>query len=335
MSVTMEHVSLSEAEPVGPPDRCFVCDREAFAIYTCRDCDCRACRFFVCPACSGDMRCPFCGNDAGDMAAISDNDSSAPTEDDGRSYRNEDDDAASWLSEAEAEPDSDDDYDTEAKCYMPDTVFHLADGRPVMVQDLQPGMQVPTHGGLPITVQKVESHHTIDTAGMLLTSNSFQILLSIDHRVVVPRGPHNRQQAIPASHLRAGDHVCCETGIVVLRYAEPIILQDGYKFEVTFVPDLPVSAFWVGQDQLLTFGKKHPGNQRGLQRPALRMRVIQSSDNWATELNDAYWKQEGKVGARLQLVDRFGRDLRLYVVNGVAQTVWKPTQGHFPLILRW
>ena len=123
MSVTMERMSLSEAEPVGPPDSCFVCDREALAIYTCRDCDRRGCRFFVCLACSGDMRCPFCGNDAGDMAAISDYESSAPTGDDGRSYRDEDDDAASWLSEPEPEPepDSHDDYDTEAKCYMPDT----------------------------------------------------------------------------------------------------------------------------------------------------------------------------------------------------------------------
>ena len=338
-------------------ERCFACDEAGFAIHCCH---CDGCdqpqRYVVCWACAADTQCRLCGAVGGYLTDDDDDVDSQDSTDGGFSCGNEVDnqdatyeelsgrddcDAASLFSD----PDLDlhDDFGTDAKCYMPDTEFQLADGSWIKVQDLQPGMIVCAHGSLPIKVHRVISHNTIDTAGMLLTGHDhcFQIPLSVDHRVVVPRGQYNRPQAIPASHLRQGDQVCCQMGIVTLMDVNPMILDDGLKFEVTFAPDLPVPAFWVGDDSLLTMGTKRQGRQRGLQRESLQMRQIHFSSNWPAQLTNLYWQLARKVdlltlNARLHLVDRCGNDLGIVVRDDIMQiSTSVPDEKHFPLILRW
>ncbi|CAE7805084.1 unnamed protein product [Symbiodinium sp. CCMP2456] len=333
-------------------ERCFTCDEgEGFAF---RCCHCDGCdkpqRYVVCRACAADTQCRLCGAVGGYLTGDDDYDvDSQDSTHGGFSYRDEvdsqdstsealscrdDSDAASLFSDPDL--DLDDDFDTDAKCYMPDTEFELADGNWIKVQDLQPGMIVFSHGAQPIKVHAVSSHNTIDTAGMLLTGHGhcFQIPLSVDHRVVIPRGQYNHPQSIPASHLRKGDKVCCKSGIVTLLDAEPLILDDG-------LPDFPVPVFWVGHDCLLTKGTKRQGRQRGLQRLSLKVRLIQYSDNWPEELNQAYWQLAGRVdiatlNAQLHLVDRYANDLGVLVRDDIAQvSTCVPYREHFPLILRW
>ena len=237
-------------------DRCFACNKRAFAVFSCQY-KCQRqhlTRYYVCWTCSKNGRCLCCGGLGGHLAGDSDLESWESTDDE-LSYRDEfDDDGCDDDDDDDDDDDtsrpsdlqSDDHYNRDVKCYMPDTEFELEDGSRIKAQDLQPGMKVcaPTLHFR----SKFTSHSAIDTAGVLLTGHSFQSPVSVELRVVVPCAPHSRQQAIPASHLRAGERVCCESGIMALTEAEPLLLDDGRKFEVTFAPDVPVPTFWVGKD---------------------------------------------------------------------------------------
>ena len=84
-----------------------------------------------------------------------------------------------------------------------------------------------------------------------LYASDTALLVTADHRIVVPRGHgvHQQLQSIPANHLRVGDVVLCADGEQILSAVEFMCLNIGV-YHLAFKPDIPIVI--MGATQMLS-----------------------------------------------------------------------------------
>jgi len=145
---------------------------------------------------------------------------------------------------------------SEAKCYMPGTCLHSANGF-VRVEDIRDHDVLLAIDGSEDEVLSNRRHTSMDHHVVWLQTDNFRIALTMNHRVMVLRGTTQRQ-TIPACHLRVGDLVLAEGGPQILTRVQHF-LSDDNVFEIMFKPDAEMVTVFIDEgDNLLTKGKHIP-----------------------------------------------------------------------------
>ena len=276
-------------------EKCFVCNADAWYIFTCsRDCMRTGSftAYMVCKRCKPLKRCDFClrggrithdedhpGNEDSDYStsqgrtwetssfAYTSSSADTVSQADTASYAHTSssagiDEFLALMKETDSDACTlqDADYPKCYLCYLERTQFIRQDQTFVNVEQLKTGDYVADENGRPARVEQIDAHPCLDIDFVWLVTDHMSIPLTPDHRVVVPH--QNATQTCPAGALTVGGRVKCLSGIQPLRSVSRGPLPDGPTiYKVKFEPDRAIPTYWDGGDVLLTKGFKEPRNR--------------------------------------------------------------------------
>jgi len=138
-------------------------------------------------------------------------------------------------------------------CFAPGTSFPCPDGTLARVEDIQQHEILVGHHGTDLEVFEIKEHEAELREMVLLHTHSAKLLVTGDHRIVIPRG--GGHQTIPASRLKAGDVVACGEGSVALAAVETLAISCPI-YEITFRPDEAIETFSDLGAAILTKGTR-------------------------------------------------------------------------------
>jgi hypothetical protein len=139
------------------------------------------------------------------------------------------------------------------KCFVKGTTFRCPNATFVPVEEVEQHEILIAASGAAVEVVSVKCHDPEDVNLMWLRAGDAHLIVTSDHRIVVPRGAG--QQTIPANHLRVGDLVMCAGGERTLDEAEEMLVHTSI-YEVSFQPDIAIETYFLFDDAVLTKGAR-------------------------------------------------------------------------------
>lgn len=136
-------------------------------------------------------------------------------------------------------------------------MFKCPSGALTPIEAVQEGETLTGVGGRNVEVTEVIHHPPEDRKLVFLHAAGHAIIVTADHRIVVPRG--TQQQTIPAGHLKEGDTLSCSDGeckLIEVRH----VTTNVSVYQLTFAPDVPLETYYERPDAgsaILTKGTKH------------------------------------------------------------------------------
>merc|ERR1712048_1138633 len=120
-------------------------------------------------------------------------------------------------------------------------MFRCPNGEFTPIEDVQQGETLTGVGGKNVEVTQVIHHPPENRKLVFLHAAGAAIIVTADHRVVVPRGIE--RQTIPAGHLAVGDTLSCSDGEYKLIEVKHRTANVGV-YQLTFSPDAPIETFY-------------------------------------------------------------------------------------------
>merc|ERR1712232_501603 len=141
------------------------------------------------------------------------------------------------------------------KCFLPDTALQLQTGEFVSVASLSHGCVVLAANDKKAKVSKVVQFppQTRDVVELQLVST--RLCVTSGHRFIIQLASGNRvkEREVLAEDLQRGDRVLCTTGPQELLDVRTLSMHTAF-IEVSFNPDVPVPAFNLPTDMVLSKG---------------------------------------------------------------------------------
>lgn len=174
-------------------------------------------------------------------------------------------------------------------CFVPGTLFQLASGLLVPVQQLEEGSTVCGSNGVVLQVIRFRHHERQQVQLMDLRTDHARILVTASHRIVVHR-PQNSTSInsgvafAAANALGVGQHVVISDGVPAALIHAQMFSGDTDFFQITFEPDEPVEVYVVPSQRILSLGEQRRPQSRtrrsGMaQRQRTRIADIPATDD--------------------------------------------------------
>lgn len=162
------------------------------------------------------------------------------------------------------------------KCFLPDTALQLQTGEFVSAAGLSRGCVVRAENDESTKVSRIMHHppQTRDVVELQLLST--RLCVTCGHRFIIQLASSGRmkEREVLAEDLQRGDYVLCMTGPQELLNVRTLSMHTAF-IEVSFNPDVPVPAFNLPDDMVLSKGQKSTRQHRrgGMNRRLAEIRT--------------------------------------------------------------
>lgn len=163
------------------------------------------------------------------------------------------------------------------KCFLPDTLLQLQTGEFVSAENLSRGCLVRAEDDGVTKVSRIAHHspRTKKVVGLQLLSTSFCV--TFGHRFIIQLASNGRMKErieVLAEDVQQGDHVLCVTGPQEVLDVRTFSMHTA-SIEVSFNPDIPVPAFNLPTDMVVSKGQKSTRQHRrgGMNRRIAEIRT--------------------------------------------------------------
>jgi len=176
---------------------------------------------------------------------------------------------------------------SQGKCFLFDTMVLCSNGRLVKAQELYKNAEVQSSQGQLLRVTSFTVHPLQERELVEIHAGGAWLVVTDTHRVMVIKGSsESSEETAPASSIRPGDSVKCDTGVQkvsdIRKYKESVQVV-----EIGLWPDFPIATHMLPSSAILSKGVR-AGRSRAGRREQRRGRAARTNAMPNTDSDLAY-----------------------------------------------